>query len=199
MPKRVDKAARKQEIAGAALSAIAERGLEGVRMVDIARASGATTGQLVHYYEDKDAMLLAALEEIVERLTEWIAEPVPVDDLFEAFIDALPIHADSQRDWRIWVQFWGRAIVHPSLGRVHEAYYERITTALAGALAAHVPKGKARDLADAISAAVDGIGIRATLEPTAWPPERQRRLLRQMLRPLMDDAKDRPPRKRRQP
>ncbi|MNL77422.1 hypothetical protein D3C87_2035990 [compost metagenome] len=42
-----------------------------------------------------------------------------------------------------------------------------------------------RRCADALIAAIDGIGTRATLEPELWPPERQRETLESMLLPLL--------------
>jgi TetR/AcrR family transcriptional repressor of bet genes len=188
MPKRVDHAARRIEIANAALDAIAERGLDDVRMVDIARATDATTGQLVHYFPDKDAMLLAALDEIMMRLLARNPAPASRGDAISEIAEALPLDAESRRDWRIWLQFAGRAMHNPAFGPRHEDYYRQITAALSETLRRHVPASKAESLADAIVAAVDGIGVRATLEPTAWPPSRQKRLLTQMLTPLFDAA-----------
>ena len=42
-----------------------------------------------------------------------------------------------------------------------------------------------RVTADAIIAAVDGLGVRASLEPGDWPPERQLRTLRALIEPLL--------------
>jgi TetR/AcrR family transcriptional repressor of bet genes len=188
MPKKVDHAARKTEIANAALEAIAERGLDDVRMVDIARATEATTGRLVHYFPDKDAMLLAALDEIMVRLLARSSAKASRRDTISEIAEALPLDAQSRRDWRIWLQFWGRAMHNPTFGPRHEDYYRQITGALSARLREYATSAKADALADAIVAAVDGIGARATLEPNAWPPARQKRLLTQMLGPLFDAA-----------
>jgi hypothetical protein len=40
-------------------------------------------------------------------------------------------------------------------------------------------------LSDAIIAVIDGLGVRATLEPESWSPDRQRATLRLMLTPLL--------------
>lgn len=188
MPKLVDRTAKKTEIANAALAAIAERGLDEVRMVDIARATEATTGQLVHYFPDKDAMLLAALDEIMVRLLARSSVPANRRDAISEIAEALPLDSEGRRDWRIWLQFWGRAMHNPAFGPRHEDYYRQITAALSASLRPQIGAAKADALADAIVAAVDGIGVRATLEPNAWPPVRQKRLLTQMLAPMFDAA-----------
>lgn len=180
MPKRVDPLERRQTIAAAAVTSIARHGLDGAKLSRIARLAGVTTGAVTHYFEDKDEVLLAALEEVCRRLMEKLAEPdrrAAVDQL----ADALPLDSQSLDEWRVWVAFWGRAAFVPALARVHRAYYERIEAALTDALGG----GKSARLdAAAIIAAIDGIGTRVCLEPELWPPERQRALLAHILSPL---------------
>lgn len=189
MPKKVDHAQRRQEIADATLEAIASRGLDEVRMVDIARATEATTGQLVHYFPDKDAMLAAALDAIMARLIAHLAEPPAAGQSFiDAIAEALPIDAESRGEWRVWLQFTGRAMFNASFGPKHEHYYEQITDSIAAGLRDAIPPAKAAALADAVVAAIDGIGVRACLEPKAWPATRQKKLLAQMLRPMLAEA-----------
>src|SRR5581483_3035441 len=61
---------RPDEILGAACAAIVERGYSEVRVADIARAAGTSTGTIHYYYDSKDAVLLAALRYATERLFE---------------------------------------------------------------------------------------------------------------------------------
>lgn len=188
MPKIVDHQAKKDEIAAAALAAIGSRGLDEVRMVDIARATEATTGQLVHYFPDKDAMLLAALDAIMARLMARLSEPAGAGGLMDQIAEALPIDQESRTDWRVWLQFWGRAMSNPAFGPKHEAYYRQITVQIAEGFRGLATPAKAQAIADAIVAAVDGIGVRACLEPKAWPAARQKKLLVQMLKPIFAEA-----------
>ena len=62
MPKKVNHISRRAEIAKAAITSIADRGLDNVRMVDIARACNATTGPVVHILK------IFNLEHIFQRL-----------------------------------------------------------------------------------------------------------------------------------
>ncbi|MBD3668977.1 MAG: TetR family transcriptional regulator, partial [Kangiella sp.] len=54
MPKKVDHKERRRAFTEAAIEVIAERGLDALRLVDVARAAGVTTGSLTHYFNDKD-------------------------------------------------------------------------------------------------------------------------------------------------
>ena len=66
MPKKVDPIERRKLFAEAAISVIAEKGLENLRLVDIAREAGLTTGSLTHYFNDKDQVVAAALDHVIE-------------------------------------------------------------------------------------------------------------------------------------
>lgn len=62
MPKIVDHQQRRDAIARAASKVIAHRGLEATKLTDIGKEAGVTTGAIRHYFEDKEAVLIAALE-----------------------------------------------------------------------------------------------------------------------------------------
>ncbi|GAB23120.1 putative TetR family transcriptional regulator [Gordonia polyisoprenivorans NBRC 16320 = JCM 10675] len=64
-PRRQD--ARRSEIITAATVAIAERGLIGLRLKDIAEAAAMSAGSVAYYYPELDDLLLAVHERAVER------------------------------------------------------------------------------------------------------------------------------------
>jgi TetR/AcrR family transcriptional repressor of bet genes len=182
MPKLVNHDLRRGDIARAAIDAIAEHGLDAVKLRDIGRRAGVSTGAVTHYFESKDDVLLAAIGEVCDRLLDRVEAPVRGDPI-AAMAEALPIDARSRREWKVWVAFWGRAAFDPSLAEVHRGYYARIEMGLARAIGGDAARACA--IAAAIIAAIDGIGIRATLEPELWPPSRQRELLRTLVAPLL--------------
>lgn len=182
MPKIIDHEERRRAIASAAVDAIAARGLASVKLVDIARSAGVTTGAVAHYFADKDAVLAAALEEVCTRLFLKIDMPAGPPTLDE-IAGALPITREKQAEWRVWLAYWGRAPQVPALLEIHQQYYDEIEAAVADDLEGYHPAP--RVAAAAIIAAVDGIGARATLEPDLWPPTRQRELLEVLIGPLL--------------
>lgn len=192
MPKIVDHAEQRRNIAAAAADVIDVAGLDGLRLRDVAARADVTTGAVTHYFDGKDALLAATMDLIVARILEKQKAPTggTVDGLVGLAAEFLPLDAQSRRDWRAWLAFWGRAIHDETLRAKHRAYYEVITGSLADTLA---PRGRRagkpqRALADAIVAAIDGIGTRATLEPEDWPPKRQRETLKLLLAPLFVEA-----------
>lgn len=191
MPKKIDHDLRRRDIAEAAIRVIGEQGIDNTRLVDIARAAKATTGSITHYFEDKDTLLLAALDHVAQRLLREISSATGTDDLIELACNALPIDEDGMRDWRVWLCFFSRAVADPALARINKAYYEEFRDGIARLIRSRQATGMlgaAIDppiVANAIIAAVDGIGVRATLEPEEWPADRQRRQLKAMLQPLL--------------
>jgi TetR/AcrR family transcriptional repressor of bet genes len=191
MPKKVDHASRIRTIAGAAIGVIGREGIDGMRLRDVAREASITTGAVTHYFDSKDAVLEAALAEIVRRIVEGQHQAMDMAGDFVAAVSAfLPNTDDRRRDWNVWLAFWGRAVVNARLRDQHKAYYAEISANLVVILRRLQAEGladPARDpamMADAIMAAVDGLGIRASLEPDDWPPERQLETLRLMLAPI---------------
>jgi TetR/AcrR family transcriptional repressor of bet genes len=193
MPKQVDHDLQRQSLAAAALGVIAEQGLEAARLRDVAARAGVTTGAVTHYFDGKDAMLEAALDEIVRQILDdqdqaWTKPPRSLDDLIGSIADFLPLDAEGVQAWRIWLAFWGRAIVDERLRAKHRDYYVQISAKLQQAVRAIVPgttTAEAREVTDAIVAAVDGIGVRATLEPELWSARRQRATLKTLLQPML--------------
>ncbi|HEY1723283.1 MAG TPA: TetR family transcriptional regulator C-terminal domain-containing protein [Magnetospirillaceae bacterium] len=195
MPKKVDVDAQRQAIAGAAIEVIGQAGLDGARLRDVARAAHVTTGAVTHYFDGKDAVLEAALGEIVRRTLERMERPAKAPRDLAVFIAGvctyLPIDERGRQEWRVWLAFWGRAIADERLRAIHRDYYARIIEglrdpllALRGARARPSPS-RIRHCADALVAAIDGIGIRATLEAEHWPAKRQRATLTSLLIPLL--------------
>lgn len=197
MPKRVDLATQRQTITNAAISVITETGLDGARLRDVARAANVTTGAITHYFDSKDAVLEAALEEIVRRTLERMdvapepKTPVDVATFIRRVCAYLPVDEHSRREWRVWLAFWGRAIADERLRAVHRGHYSRIVERLIEPLlslrvsAPKLSRREVRRYADALIAAIDGVGTRATLEPELWPPQRQRETLTELLLPLL--------------
>lgn len=194
MPKQVDIVAQKQAIADAAIRVIGQTGLDATRLRDVAAAAGVTTGAVTHYFDGKDEVLIAALEELVRRILDpdiWRRpQGLSLKDALIALCgELLPLDDETRGEWRVWLAFWSRAIHTPRLAEIHRGYYVRITDALSETLMTHggLEPARANLIADAIVAAVDGVGVRATVEPDQWPAARQRQTLAALITPLLPD------------
>jgi len=106
MPKIVDHAQRRDEIALVACRVVAERGFEQASMVRIAREAGYTTGMLAHYFDSKQDIIIAALRLILRRIDERLSGPLQAGsrpDLLDLLlelggVDRIMFSAHPRRD-----------------------------------------------------------------------------------------------------
>ncbi len=192
MPKIVDHDLKRKELAKAAINVIGETGLEGLRLVDVGKAAGATTGTVTHYLGDKNAVLMAALDQVshhlIQNFNALFGRGTP-EDIVEGFCNVLPLNEENRRDWRVWIAYWGGAIGDAELAERHRQHYDTFRTLLAQHMRNLAPQDRPKHppemTADLIISALDGLGTRAALEPDLWPPDRQRAHLRALLEPLL--------------
>src|ERR1700740_734478 len=96
MPKIVDHAQRRDEIALVACRVVAEHGFDQASMVLIAREAGYTTGMLAHYFDTKQESSIASLRLILRRIEERLLRPAvsgAPPDLLTLLTEALPVDA----------------------------------------------------------------------------------------------------------
>src|SRR5215467_13475343 len=111
MPKVVDHAQRRDEIALVACRVVAAQGFERASMARIAREAGYTTGMLAHYFDSKQDIIIAALRLILRRIDERLsrsAQGAVRPDLLELLLEALPIDTHRQVECAFWIAFWGQ-------------------------------------------------------------------------------------------
>lgn len=181
MPRVVDHDQRREAIAAAACKAIARRGIDAVTLGDIGDQADCTTGAITHYFADKDAVLLAALDLVIQRLNHRMARAVENDpaDLRAFLAESLPLRRESREGIKVWYSFWTRTFSSAALNRrqrqMHMRWFDRLVERLnlvasAGRLEHDV------DIAfeaETIAALINGIGLRAVLDAREWPAERQ--------------------------
>ncbi len=199
MPKKVDVDTERRRISNATVAVVGAAGIEGARLRDVARAAGVTTGAVMHYFDDKEAVLESALGEVVRRTLQKMKKPMAgkragdAELLVKSACRYLPVDAASRNEWRVWLAFWGRASVDERLRRVHQRYYQQIVDGLTAWLRTlakptrRLSPKQLRRAADAVVAAIDGVGTRATLEPRQWPASRQYETLRILILPMLTE------------
>ena len=197
MPRLVDHDARRRHVAEIAADLVADRGIDGLTVRDIADASGYSTTIVSYYFADKRDLLLATYEAAAGRQTarfeQTLAEGRPMLAVLEAL---LPTSDASRRDWRLSIAFWGIAASDSHLAedqqRRGRSYHARIESLLRRELR-RVPDLDPADLALAarsLMTATTGIGMHATFDPEHWPARRQREVLRYAVARVIDDLKN---------
>lgn len=121
---------RKTAILDAAAQLIAERGYHAVRIADIARAVGSSSGAVHYYFPGKDDVLTLALQHGVNRAFDRQSEELrKIDSAHQRLLRLidmqLPKLGQVRDEWTIWMQYWAEATIRPELRPAHNEFYAR--------------------------------------------------------------------------
>jgi AcrR family transcriptional regulator len=188
------RSARHGEVVDATVRVIARDGLSGASLRAIAREIGYTTGVVMHYFKDKEELLVAAAQAVFGPYEELLSEALVMEDTFEGLrricVIPLPTTPEKQLIPRIYAQVLASAETEPAFA---EAFRKRYTTIRQGVrmlLAAGQRNGSFRadfDPAaqcDILCALVDGMALQAVSDPVDFAPDRIVTLLTQELEKL---------------
>lgn len=186
MPKVVDAAQRRLELAEAAARVIARSGVDAASMREIAAEAGWTTGTLVHYFANKHELLDFTLRASIERRSAQRSarnDLAPADALRATLTSALPTNDDTRVHWIVTVALAGAAASDNHLATTQREAYRDYRAYLTVLLATIPNIHDAQVEAERLIGLVDGIALQALFDPSSWPPERQLRALDAGLRP----------------
>ena len=181
MPKIVDHAKRRDEIAYVACQVVASRGFERATVARIARAAGYTTGMVAHYYESKQDIILAALRLILLRIEERLTRERSRGEasLLSVLSEALAIDATRFTECAFWMAFWGQVSVDRKLKRLNVWVHREYMRLFTRCLAEHWPEWRewpqpVRDqVLRSVTTCINGLTAGAVTSPRDWPARRQ--------------------------
>ena len=188
MPKIVDHEERRGELAAAVWRLASREGLEAVTVRRVAEEAGWSTGALVHYFADKEELILFAFRTAADRVGRRLAETEagttdPLERARAQLLEGLPLDRDRQDEVRFWFSFLGLALTRPPLARAqrvaYRAWRDRIVERLREAQATGSVRGDidCATEAAALVGLVDGLAVQATFEPRALSGARQVELI----------------------
>jgi TetR/AcrR family transcriptional regulator, transcriptional repressor of bet genes len=197
VPKVVDHAQRREEIALVACRVVAEYGFEQATIVRIAREAGYTTGMVAHYFDTKQDIIIAALRLILTRIEARLTKPPAggAQDLQAVLTETLPIDAQRYIECAFWTAFWGQVSADKRLRRInawlHREYMRLFQRCIAEAWPewARWPATVREQVLRSVVTFINGITASAVVNPTDWPAERQVEQLRLQLTLLRAWAK----------
>lgn len=153
MPRRKDQAARRGQLQQAARRAIAARGIDGLRVKDVAAEAGLSPQSVLYYYPDFDALVEEAIQHTLERFAERRAVPDDADPrraLVAMIAAGLPSGPDDE-DLRVLYAAAGYFRDNPALGEAIRSLTARQVEIYARLLEAGQARGHFR-LADSSQA-----------------------------------------------
>jgi AcrR family transcriptional regulator len=181
MPKIVDHAKRREEIALVACTVVAARGFQNATVARIARAAGYTTGMVAHYYDSKQAIILAALRLILLRIEERLTRERRGGqaDLLAVLAESLAVDRQRSIECAFWMAFWGQVSTDKKLKRLNAWVHREYMRLYARCLKEHWPEWSAwpQDTRDHVLRSVvtfiNGLTAGAVINPSDWPAAAQ--------------------------
>lgn len=170
---------RKQALIDATLDAVADLGLAGATVREIAARASVTPGLIRRYFLSKDRLVETAYTAFVEEMTSafrgQVGDGTPLQRLRQVAHASCTEPIASSRHIAIWAAFIGVAHVDPDMARVHREGYRAFRLLLEEIIRdLWVERGVSPDPAMvsrqsiAANAVIDGIWLEVSLERTAF-------------------------------
>jgi AcrR family transcriptional regulator len=199
VPKIVDHAERRDQIAQVACKVVAKHGFERATVARIARAAGYTTGMVAHYFDSKAEIILAALRLMLLRIEERLTRERDSGEanLVEVLCEALPIDAQRFTECEFWMAFWGQVSADRKLKRlnvwVHREYMRLFTRCFAEYWPEWPkwPEGVRDQVLRSVVTCMNGLTASAVTSPRDWPGSKQAQQLKLQLELLRRWARSR--------
>lgn len=182
---------RRARILEAAQASIAEKGLMATTAREIAARCGISTGTLTHYFPSMDDLLVDALRAESKEMTGKFVRSPEVraggSEGLELLIrTALPDNPKAVRAWRLWLEYWARAVHGGTLSSIHSERYQQYRGAIAQVIALGVETGEfgpvdPKRMAREFCALFDGLGIQSAIHDEEVSVDEARLILREWI------------------
>jgi AcrR family transcriptional regulator len=159
----------RDRILKAALELITEAGIDQVRVAEIARRAGMSSGQVMYYFTSKEHLLLETLAwreyEDIRQTRAALARVTGVWRQLERFIGLYLPASSADPSWILWMEAWARAPHNRQVGKFLEELHDPWRDALAAIVARGVQEGAFPPPADTgdftlrFTALLDGLAI----------------------------------------
>ncbi|MFF5187144.1 TetR/AcrR family transcriptional regulator [Streptomyces sp. NPDC000345] len=118
----------RDQLLAAAMTMIAERGLEKLTMAALGREVGMSSGHLLYYFHSKDELLLQTLEWSEGRLgterARLLTRPASARERLDAYVDLYVPDGHRDPHWTLWLEVWNRSQNADSAARDRQAAIE---------------------------------------------------------------------------
>lgn len=164
---------RRAELLAAARQVVLERGLSNTRVADVAEATNVSGGLIHYHFATKDILLTEMLrteaEADIAKARRMAGGPGTATERLDRVIREFVPSARNDQSWILWIDAWGSALRDESLRQISEVLDEAWREMLETVITDGVQSGEFRcddptAVADRLSALLDGMGLRVTLQ-----------------------------------
>lgn len=176
---------RREQILEATCAVIADVGLQALRLSDVAKVAGMSSGTIHYYFDTKRELVNAAFAFNFSRSLErrqWIldVDKPPIETL-RAIVDSyLPSDDKSLRAWHVWAELWAEGMRDVALQEVNERLYGQWRDVVADLIRSAQDQGLVRagdpvEFANILVGTMDGLAIQVLLHSESMNLSEMRR------------------------
>jgi AcrR family transcriptional regulator len=173
MPRPSVEAERRPQILSAACEVIAQVGIPALRLSDVAKEAGVSSGTVHYYFETKRDVITAAFEfnladSLARRQELLSSEKHSLAILHDLVQSYLPTDERSRRAWKVWLALWAEGSRDPVLQEINDRLYGQWRDVVAGVIrsAQHQELARSGDpvvLANMLIGMLDGLAVQVLL------------------------------------
>jgi AcrR family transcriptional regulator len=180
-----------------AASHIAQHGLEGAKIRDIAHDAEVSTALIHYHFATKTALLDATLAYAWDRaealrIKSEIAgrSTSAAQRLADLIAISLPSRPERREGWLLWMELWLQAARDSGNRQIMDKLYDRISADFTALIKEGIALGEftCADVEDTVSmiiALIDGYGIQAMMHPTAAAARKAKSFVDAAVAPLL--------------
>jgi AcrR family transcriptional regulator len=160
---------RRPQILAAAAEVIAERGVAGTRIADVAERCGVSPPALLYWFDSKEQLLAEALTADDDRFYEVLDQRLDgAETPGERMVALIETATESADDFALWMELWTWALRDADLRAARERFDSRWRAAIEAIVVDGIAAGEfgtadAPQAALAIAALIDGLSAQAAL------------------------------------
>ncbi|WP_435742384.1 TetR/AcrR family transcriptional regulator [Nocardioides sp. SYSU DS0663] len=196
MPRTSVQVERREQILAAACDVVSEMGFKSLRVADVAKRAGTSTGTVHYYFDTKTALMRAAFEwnftRSLERRRHLLEAADDPRQRLGLFLDSyLPVAEETVKAWRVWAELWVEAMHDTELQELNEHVYGEWRRIIAGVIRDGQVAGQFRAedpvvVANALIGMVDGLALQVLAGSRSMTADRMRVVCRQTVRAFTD-------------
>ena len=197
MPRASVEVERREQILAAACAVVSEIGFKSLRVADVAKRAGTSTGTVHYYFDTKTALMRAAFEwnftQSLDRRRHLLEEVDDPKQRLQVFVDSyLPVDDQTVNAWRVWAELWVEAMHDSELQDLNEQVYGEWRRIIAGVIRDGQVAGQFRPedpvvVANALIGMIDGLALQVLAGSHSMTADRMRLVCHSMLRALAVD------------
>jgi AcrR family transcriptional regulator len=184
-------AERREQILSATCDVVSQLGFKSLRVADVAKRAGTSTGTVHYYFATKTDLMHAAFEwnfaqSLDRRRPILDAHPDPRVRLRNFVESYLPVDDATVRAWHVWAELWVEALHDADLQELNEQVYGEWRRIVAGIIRDGQDSGLFRNedpvlVANGLIGMIDGLALQVLLSSRSMTVERMRAVCDQMI------------------